>query len=241
MKYLFLTLFIMAEVYAADCVAHRGYTKDGVENSLNSIMSAAHYGADGIEFDIRHSKDGVPFLFHDSTFKRVGDRSQLNCEFKTKVKKLNWDEIRDNCRLSDGQIVTSLAEALFALEDYQGKLFIELKDKPSLQFAQVIEASQFPVERIRFISFRLKFLQVVRDFFPGIESLRLSKFIPFLAWTRGMNVHFPLHPFSILSRLLGHENGIWTVNDPKRLRKYHKRKVDYITTDELELCLEAKP
>lgn len=234
-------VIIMTDVYAADCIAHRGYTKDSTENSLNSILSAAHYGADGIEFDIRHTKDGVPFLFHDSTFKRVGDRGQTGCQFDSKVRKLTWDEISNNCLLEDGQNVSSLAEALEALEFYPGKLFIELKDKPSAEFAAVIAASKFPVERIRFISFRLKFLQVVRDFFPGIESLRLSKFIPFLAWTRGMNVHFPLHPFSILSRWLGHKNGIWTVNSLKRLRKYHNRKIDYITTDELELCLEVKP
>lgn len=241
MSFLLLSLFIISTgVSAADCVAHRGYNISGVENSLNSVLNAVYHNADGIEIDIRHSKDGVPFLLHDSRLKRVVDRRHSSCRSETRVNELTWTEIKENCILDDGQSISSLSELLAELEYYPGKLFIELKDKPSRKFAEVIANSRFPTERMRVISFRLKFLQVVRDLFPEIESLRLSKFIPFLAWTRGMNVHFPLNPFSILARWLGYENGVWTVNDLKRLRKYHKRNIDYITTDELELCLEAK-
>lgn len=240
MKILISFVILVSYAHAADCIAHRGVVGPAIENSLGSVLAAVELGADGVEFDIRHSKDGVPFLLHDSKLKRVADPLQSACSLRTKVSKLNWDEIRDNCRLKDGQELSSLAQVLYELRDYQGLLFIELKDKPSKKFAEVIEASGFDTSRIRFISFRLKFLQVVRDYFPIVESLRLSKFIPFLAWSRGMNVHYPLKPFTWLARLLGHENGVWVVDDEKRLRKYHRRKVDYITTDNLPLCLETK-
>lgn len=240
MKLFALLIFLMSTAHAAKCIAHRGDITGGIENSLDSVVFAVNEGADGVEFDIRHSSDGVPFLLHDRTLKRVGDSTMVNCPIKTKVSTLKWSQIKEQCRLSDGQEITSLAEVLYELRDYKGLLFIELKDKPSKNFEDVITASGFDVNQIRFISFRLKFLQMVRDFFPAIESLRLSKFIPFLAWTRGMNVHYPLKPFTWLARILGHENGVWSVNDSRRLTRYHKRKVDFITTDKLRLCLDLK-
>ncbi len=225
--------------YAADCIAHRGYLKEAVENSLDSVINAIDAGADGVEFDIHHSKDGVPFLLHDSTLERVVDDS-LDCPANIKVKNLLWSEISQYCRLKDGQHLVSLEELLRQTANYKGLYFVELKDKPSHLFKNVVENSGVDFTRLRFISFRLKFLQIARDFIPESQSLRLSKFIPFFAWSRGMNVHFPLKPFTWLARILGHENGVWTVNDYERLLKYHKRKVDFITTDEIELCLKAK-
>lgn len=226
--------------YSADCIAHRGYLKGSTENSLDSVINAIEAGADGIEFDIRHTQDGVPFLLHDSTLEKVVDTSLPNCPYAEKVKKLDWETIESNCLLKDGQKLVSLAQLLSKISFYQGVYFIELKDRPNSNLKDVILDAGIDFNRIRFISFRLKFLNMVREFFPNIDSLRLSKFIPFLAWSRGMNVHYPLKPFSWLARFLGHENGVWTVNDFERLIKYHKRKLDFITTDELQLCLEAK-
>ena len=227
------------DCFAADCIAHRGYLKQSTENSLDSVMNAIEAGADGVEFDIHHTKDGVPFLLHDSTLERVVDDSPA-CPSTTKVKKLLWSEITENCRLKDGQRLISFEALLELTANYKGLFFVELKDRPSHLLKDVVEKSGVDLNRLRFISFRLKFLQVARDFIPESQSLRLSKFIPFFAWSRGMNVHFPLKPFSWLSRVLGHESGVWTVNDFDRLLKYHKRKVDFITTDETELCLGAK-
>lgn len=240
MKILFILLaFTSVNVFGADCIAHRGYLKGSVENSLDSVMNAIDAGADGIEFDVHHTKDGVPFLLHDSTLERVVFDSST-CPSTIKVKKLLWSQIVENCRLKDGQRLVSLEELLDQTANYKGLFFVELKDKPSHLFKDVIEGSGVELNRLRFISFRLKFLQIARDYIPQSESLRLSMFIPFFAWSRGMSVHYPLKPFTWLARILGHENGIWTVNDFDRLLKYHKRKVDFITTDETELCLKAR-
>ncbi|PIP88926.1 MAG: hypothetical protein COW01_05050 [Bdellovibrionales bacterium CG12_big_fil_rev_8_21_14_0_65_38_15] len=240
MKIIFILIVMTTfNCFGADCIAHRGYLRESVENSLDSVINAINAGADGVEFDIHHTKDGTPFLLHDSTLERVVDDS-IECPSKTKVKDLLWSEISQHCRLKDGQRLVSLEELLIQTANYKGLYFVELKDKPSHLFKDVVESSGVDFSRLRFISFRLKFLQVVRDFIPESQSLRLSKFIPFFAWSRGMNVHYPLKPFTWLARMLGHENGVWTVNDYERLLKYHKRKVDFITTDEIELCLKAQ-
>lgn len=53
-----------------DVIAHRGFAAEGVENAL-STLSAAVPEADGVEFDVRVSADGVPVVFHDETVDRL--------------------------------------------------------------------------------------------------------------------------------------------------------------------------
>lgn len=45
--------------------AHRGASGYETDNTLEAFDLAVSQGADGIESDIRVSRDGVPFLFHD--------------------------------------------------------------------------------------------------------------------------------------------------------------------------------
>ena len=53
------------------CIAHRGDNKYHLENSKNSIQSAIDKNSDGIEIDIRHTKDGFPILYHDKKLRRL--------------------------------------------------------------------------------------------------------------------------------------------------------------------------
>lgn len=46
-------------------IAHRGAANDLPENSLAAFERAIRDGADGIEFDVRLSSDGQPFVFHN--------------------------------------------------------------------------------------------------------------------------------------------------------------------------------
>lgn len=47
-------------------IAHRTCPRDTPENSVDGIRLAAALGADGVEFDVRRCKDGVPVLMHDA-------------------------------------------------------------------------------------------------------------------------------------------------------------------------------
>lgn len=53
-------------------LAHRGDWREAPENSLAAMEAALRVPAcDGLEFDVRSSKDGVPVLLHDETLARV--------------------------------------------------------------------------------------------------------------------------------------------------------------------------
>ena len=53
-------------------IAHRGASAHAPENTLASFRKAVEVGADGIELDVRLSKDGVPVVIHDATLTRTG-------------------------------------------------------------------------------------------------------------------------------------------------------------------------
>ena len=64
--------------------AHRGASEYLPENTLLSFYTGIFMGANGIETDIRKTKDGVLVLFHDNTLERVmgesGDVESLTLE-----------------------------------------------------------------------------------------------------------------------------------------------------------------
>jgi glycerophosphoryl diester phosphodiesterase len=93
-------------------LAHRGDRRRAPENTLEALTAAmAVPGCDGVEFDVRLSRDGVPVLLHDETLSRVQHRS-------TRVDALTAAEL-------EGAGIPTLRAVLHALPD--AFLDIELK------------------------------------------------------------------------------------------------------------------
>src|SRR4026208_948606 len=57
-------------------IGHRGASAGAPENTMAAFRAAIAAGADGIEFDVRLSRDGVPVVIHDSTLRRTGGLPQ---------------------------------------------------------------------------------------------------------------------------------------------------------------------
>src|SRR5262245_21866107 len=54
------------------------------ENTMTSFEQALSLGADMLEFDVRLSKDGVPFVIHDANLDRTSNRSLNVSELSSK-------------------------------------------------------------------------------------------------------------------------------------------------------------
>lgn len=52
-------------------IGHRGASAVAPENSMAAFEAAIEAGADGVEFDVRLSRDGVPVIIHDDTLQRT--------------------------------------------------------------------------------------------------------------------------------------------------------------------------
>ena len=68
-------------------IAHRGFSSRYPENTLLAFEKALQLGADGAEFDIQLTKDGVPVVIHDESVLRVSGTDAL-------VKDLTLAELR---------------------------------------------------------------------------------------------------------------------------------------------------
>ncbi len=58
-------------MFLAKIIAHRGFSSRYPENSMLAFERAAALGADGAEFDVQLTADGVPVVFHDESLKRI--------------------------------------------------------------------------------------------------------------------------------------------------------------------------
>ncbi len=53
--------------------AHRGLVQYAPENTVGAFQAAVDHGCEGIELDIRVSKDGVAIVVHDDRMTRMTD------------------------------------------------------------------------------------------------------------------------------------------------------------------------
>src|SRR6478672_5367982 len=58
-------------------IAHRGASFDAPENTLAAIRLGWDQGADGVEFDVRLSRDGQIVVIHDADTRRVANVDRL--------------------------------------------------------------------------------------------------------------------------------------------------------------------
>ncbi|CAM2066546.1 GP-PDE domain-containing protein [Sulfidibacter corallicola] len=58
-------------------IAHRGFSSAFPENTLPAFDAALELPIQGIEFDVQLTREGIPIVFHDKNFRRVGGGMKL--------------------------------------------------------------------------------------------------------------------------------------------------------------------
>src|SRR6185503_10118136 len=135
-------------------------------------------GADGIEFDVRLTRDGLPVVIHDSTLRRTGGVPH-------RVADLTWTEISKidvgswfNQSFSN-ETVPSLAELFTLFQSNSSTLYLEMKcDSPSEQ-RSLAEACVRAVDehslkaRVIIECFQLPALKILKEIDPEIKTVAL--------------------------------------------------------------------
>ena len=105
-------------------IAHRGASFDFPENTLSAFQAACIPGVVAIEFDVQLSRDGVPVVFHDETFERMGLGPKRCMELEaSSLRRLDVGRWFDP-KFSD-QRIPILADVIEAITDRE--LWIEIK------------------------------------------------------------------------------------------------------------------
>jgi glycerophosphoryl diester phosphodiesterase len=141
-------------------LAHRGDWRRAPENTIAAFLAALDVpGCDGLEFDVRASKDGVPVVIHDETLERVQGVA-------ARVASLTAEELAAHG-------VPTLEEVLAAVPR-RAFLDVELKGDPGRGAVDVLTAGRGPgLERA-----------VVSSFVPGTLE-RVGRLAP--SWPRWLN------------------------------------------------------
>ena len=72
--------------------AHRGVAQAAPENTLGAFEAAAALGLEGIELDIRLSRDGVPVVIHDANLTRL-TCGHPAAHSNARVEDLDWEAL----------------------------------------------------------------------------------------------------------------------------------------------------
>ena len=145
--------------------AHRGYSRIAPENTLPSFQLARTAGADLVELDYHHSKDGVPIVIHDATLDRTTDARQLWGQSNIQVAAKTLAEIKtlDAGSWFDpkyaGTRIPTLTEALDFIQQ-GGVTFIERKAGDAATCVKLLQEKNL-VNRVIVQSFDWDYL---RDF-----------------------------------------------------------------------------
>ena len=190
--------------------AHRGGAALRPENTIASFDYGLSLGADGLEFDVRLSRDGIVVVHHDATLERTsnatGPVSSLTADELARVDVAHWFTPADGRQKSDrssrsfpyraqGHGIPRLRQVL---SRYPGvSLIIELKANDPELARRAIEdvRAENATDRVAFGSFGWGVLRAARRMEPKIptgasrEEVRLALYRSWVRWPLGKEAY----------------------------------------------------
>jgi glycerophosphoryl diester phosphodiesterase len=230
---------------------HRGAAGDAPENTLAAFEGALRQGADGIECDVHLSADGVPVVIHDARLERTTSGSGWVGEHSiAALKRLDagsWFNERYRGKARSGfvrQRIPLLAEVLWWVGQRGCKALVEIKEggdvSPEIE-AKILQAirSAGTACQVTVISFDRAALRRLHEL-DATLSLGVSFKRPLLALRRAKAVGarmvvphwaFASRRFIRRAHMAGLQVVVWTVNQPRWMRRKLADGVDGIITD----------
>lgn len=161
-------------------LGHRGASSLAPENTLAAFKLAMRDGADGIEFDVRLSRDQVPVVIHDATLKRTGLQDHLVCELTAKeLREIDvgrwFARSRQAAPSFADEKLPTLAQVWELFTTNSGVLYVEMKcnaaERASLAAAVAKGIGEFCLaNRVVVESFDLDAIAEVKKVDPGIRT-----------------------------------------------------------------------
>ena len=220
-------------------IAHRGASGTEPENTLRAFKAAHKAGADGIELDVMHSRDGKVVVTHDANAQRLAGVNK-------DVIKLNYAEL-SRLDFGKGERIPLLEEVL---DHFLSKFsVINIEIKPTL-FSGGIESHV--AELIK--KFKCEKKIVVSSFFP-VHIRRVKALVPnvrvgyllsasqgfvikhklAMQWSKPDQLHLDYKLFNKPTDKRAFElpkpKWVWTVNDDDLMRFWVAQPVEALITN----------
>ncbi|MGO1316356.1 MAG: glycerophosphodiester phosphodiesterase [Cellulomonadaceae bacterium] len=233
-------------------LAHRGFSPQGLENSMAAFEAAVGLGCHYVETDVHATADGVLVAFHDQVLDRVTDRTGT-------IAALPWDTVRQ-ARIGGAEPIPLFADLLERWPD----LRVNVDVKAAAAIGPTIETiERFAAhDRVCIASFSDARRRAVLDGLsrPTATSAGIGTMARFVAagqWGTGaarrvlagvdcLQVPERYGRLRVLTRRAvaqAHAAGVpvhvWTVNDRADMERLLDLGVDGIVTDRVDLLGEV--
>ena len=209
--------------------AHRGFSYKFKESTLSAYQGAIDVGADGLECDVRLTKDNVAVCFHDRNTKRIAGVNK-------RIASLTLDELREITE------VVTLEELLELAKSTKREVLVETKH-PVMSGGRIERVVIEFAKRYRFTAMSFSLLAVMR------LKRELSD-VAYVVAHRWRFLYLPTRKVAIdvelfvkspwtRKRLIGREVLLWTVNDEKYSQPIKEWKVAGVITDRPDLPFQS--
>lgn len=216
-------------------IGHRGASAVAPENSMAAFAAAIAAGADGIEFDVHLSRDGVPVIIHDETLQRTHG-------LRKRVVDLTAEEL--------GSVGVPSLRDLFALMSQNNLiLYLEIKARSSTLpdlCCQVVH--EFSLEdRVIVECFDLKLLEKITTlktaalFDPRIYTEQNLIERAVRVGASALALHHRLARPSLIekAKLAGLTVVVWTVDSPAWVAQARSMGIEALITNDPATMIEA--
>ncbi|MFL6101706.1 MAG: glycerophosphodiester phosphodiesterase [Actinomycetales bacterium] len=237
-------------------MAHRGFSRDGLENSMAAFAAAVDLGLRYLETDVHATRDGVLLAFHDDKLDRVTDRAGIIAE-------LPWSVVRE-ARIGGVEPIPRLEDVLGAWPDV--KVNIDVKASPAIAPLVDVIRRTAAVDRVCVASFSgARRAAVRRQLGPRVATSvgparvavwRLGGSLPGPAGGAAARLAVrgaaalqvperagPLRVVTSASVARAHAAGVqvhvWTVDDPADMHRLLDLGVDGLITDRADLLRDV--
>ena len=241
-------------------IAHRGASALAPENTLAAFKKAIDDHSEGIEFDVRLTKDGVPVVFHDSDLKRIcGVEEKVSALTATELMALNagsWFNEKNRAiahESFESEKIPTLKSTLEFLKGFKGKIYIELKAKnANVQLlakavCDLVKTTELGSQVI-IKSFKLDAIPLVKGYLPEVSTaslftpkvmtvLRKEKRLINISKELGadrLSLHFSLATRKLMRKAKKQRIPvtIWTVDNPRWVNRAIELRIDHIITND---------
>lgn len=226
-------------------IAHRGFTENAVENSIESLRDAKAAGAEYVEFDIQQTADGKFVVIHDFNLKRLAGINKS-------VKNMTLDELTKITIKQNGHTakIPSFEEFLDVAKEIDMQLLIEIKphgkETADMEELFVKLLKEKKADRANIVhSLDLSTLEKIKKIDPNIKT---GYIIPLLIGKIPENScdFVVLEDFSVKSSTLSNVRDakkqlfVWTINEEDLMKKYFRMGVSAIITNHPDTALQIR-
>lgn len=201
---------------------------------MPAFVAAVAAGADGIEFDVRLSRDGAPVVIHDDTLQRT-------LGLRKRVADLNVDELREFG-------VPSLRDLFELMASNSLRLYLEIKESSTELAAQccgLVREFGFE-ERVIVECFDLSVLKNIdlttaALFEPRIytDQRRIERALDVGASVLALHHRLAKPMLVERAKLAGLRVVVWTVDDPAWLARARELGIEALITNDPARLIEA--